>query len=230
MNTCKATHIGIVACSPPGAALCFQAVCELLSQRGDTRSEVSVHAHAFGAYMTHVNKPDWAGVADLMVDSAARLTNQGADLLIAPCNMIHAAFDRVVARTSAPWLHIASEVARHAGRIGVRRMALLGTRITMEGSIYAPALAAASIECVVPGEADRIEMDRFIFDELAHGVVSDRALSFFGRVAGGLIRSGCDAVGLCCTELPLVISAASMPVPVLDSARVLAQAAVERTA
>jgi aspartate racemase len=170
--------------------------------------------------MTHVNRSNWAGVADLMVDSATRLTNQGADLLITPCNMIHSAFDRVVPRTRAPWLHIAEEVASRARRIGVRRIALLGTRTTMEGSIYAPALAAASIEYVVPGVADRIEIDRFIFDELVHGVVSDEALSFFGRVAGGLISSGCDAVGLCCTELP----------PVLDSARVLAQAAVQRTA
>jgi aspartate racemase len=230
MNNRKATHIGIVACSPPGAALCLQEVCQLLLQRGDTRTEVSVHAHAFARYMTHVDQSDWAGVADIMVDSAARLTNQGADLLIAPCNMIHAAFDRVAPRTGTPWLHIADEVANQAMRLGIRRMALLGTRTTMEGGIYAPALAAASIECVVPGEADRIEMDRFIFGELVNGVVTDRALSFFGRVADGLIHSGCDAVGLCCTELPLVISAESMPVPVLDSARLLAQAAVERTA
>lgn len=100
-----AKHVGIVACSPPGAALCF----EILSNEASTLAnsvhsplEISMHAHALSEYMRAIDAGDWNGVADLMLSSARKLASVGAEFLIAPCNTIHQAFDFVKEQSPCP--------------------------------------------------------------------------------------------------------------------------------
>ncbi len=90
--------------------------------------EVSLHSHSLAEYMKHIDKDDWAGVAELMISSAAKLARAGADFLICPDNTIHQAFDLVEHRSPRPWLHIAREVAKEAHRGQFRRLAVLGTK------------------------------------------------------------------------------------------------------
>src|SRR5579862_4113819 len=109
-------HIGIVACSAEGAALCYRTIClegaELLGPLD--HPEVSLHTHSLAHYMKHIHTGDWAGVAQLMMSSAEKLARAGADFLICPDNTIHRAFDLMVARSPRPWLHIVEEVAKEA--------------------------------------------------------------------------------------------------------------------
>ena len=106
-------HIGIVACSAEGAALCYRTLCsEAPALMGEhMHPEVSMHTHALGEYMVHINCGNWPEVAKLMLSSARNLAAIGAQFAICPDNTIHQAFDLVTAQSPIPWLHIAESVA-----------------------------------------------------------------------------------------------------------------------
>jgi aspartate racemase len=164
----NAQHIGIVACSAEGAALCYRTVCvegaALLGRHA--HPEVSLHTHPLSEYMRRIERGDWPGVAGLMLDSAHKLATIGAAFLICPDNTIHQALTPEVRRASPrPWLHIAEVVADAAAERGFRRLALTGTRSLTESEVYPDKLGARGIECVRPSAAERDEIDRIIFDE-----------------------------------------------------------------
>ena len=164
-------HIGIVACSAEGAALCYRTISLEGSQMlgPHEHPEVSLHSHSLASYMKFVNANDWAGVAELMMSSSEKLARTGADFLICPDNTIHQAFDLVAHRSPRPWLHIAHEVAREAQRCQYKRLAVLGTRYLMEGPVYRGTLKAAGIEHRIPGPEQRERINHIIFDELVNG-------------------------------------------------------------
>ncbi len=230
----KFKHIGIVGCSAPGAALCYQTVCtEAAALAGEkyAHPEVSMHTHPFSDYMRFVEAGDWEGVADLMLSSAEKLARIGADFLITPDNTIHQSFGLFRGRSPLPWLHIAEEVAAEAGRLNCRRVALLGTKFLMEGPVYPARFAAAGIEHLIPEEDERKRINRFIFDELVEGRVTPQAREYFLKVIARLRGEGCDAVGMCCTEIPLLLRPRTdTDLPLLDSTRILARAAIKRAA
>jgi aspartate racemase len=217
----RVKHIGIVACSAPGAALCYRTICA-----ADDHPEVSLHGAPLAAYVTCLERGDWDGVAALMLASAEQLAAIGADLLICPDNTIHAALPRIRARSPRPWLHIAEVVAAEASARGFRRVGVTGTRWLVDGDVYPAALAARGIECVRPAATDRQMIDRLIMEELVHDVVPPHALATMQGAVARLADLGCDAVVLGCTELPLVIDDARSPLPTLDSTRLLARAAL----
>jgi aspartate racemase len=221
-------HIGIVACSTEGAALCYRSVSLEGAQvmgRHD-HPEVSLHSRPLAKYMRCVYAGDWAGVAELMLSSAEKLSRAGADFLICPDNTIHQAFDLVEHRSPRPWLHIAREVAREAQVRQFKRLAVLGTRYLMEGPVYREALKAAGIEHRVPVAEQRERLDHIIMDELVNAQFRPRSLAYYVEVIRSLQDEGCDAVVLGCTEIPLLVTPESSPLPTLDSTRLLARAAV----
>ncbi|HET6176883.1 MAG TPA: amino acid racemase [Candidatus Sulfotelmatobacter sp.] len=223
-------HIGIVACSTEGAALCYRTISLAGAQalgRHD-HPEISLHAHSLAQYMKCIDADDWAGVAELMMSSAERLARAGADFLICPDNTIHQAFDLVAHRSPRPWLHIAGEVAKEANARQFKRLAVLGTRYLMEGPVYREALKSAAIEHHVPGPEQRERINQIIFDELVNGQFLPRSLVYHVEVIRALKDEGCDAVVLGCTEIPLLLPPESSPLPVLDSTRILARAALRK--
>jgi aspartate racemase len=223
-------HIGIVACSTEGAALCYRSIslegAQMLGRHD--HPEVSLHSHALAKYMKCVYANDWAGVAELMLSSADKLARAGADFLICPDNTIHQAFDLVEHRSPRPWLHIAREVAKEAQRRQFKRLGVLGTRYLMEGPVYREALKTAGIEHRVPGAEQRERLDQIIFDELVSGQFLPRSLAHYVEVIRALQDEGCDAVVLGCTEIPLLVGPESSPLPTLDSTRLLARSAVRK--
>ena len=140
-------HIGIVACSAEGAALCYRTLClEGAARMGPhNHPEISLHNHSLAEYMHCITRNDWAGVAELMMSSAEKLARAGADFLICPDNTIHQAFDLVARRSPRPWLNIAEEVAAEANRSGYHRIGVLGTKYLMEGPVYPERLQAAGL-------------------------------------------------------------------------------------
>jgi aspartate racemase len=224
-------HIGIVACSTEGAALCYRTIslegAQLLGRHD--HPEVSLHSHSLAKYMKCVYANDWAGVAELMLSSADKLARAGADFFICPDNTIHQAFDLVEHRSPRPWLHIAREVAKEAQRRQFKRLAVLGTRYLMEGPVYREALKAAGIEYRTPASEQREHLDKIIMDELVNGQFLPRSLAYYVEVIRALKDEGCDAVVLGCTEIPLLVMPESSPLPTLDSTRLLARAAVRKS-
>jgi len=219
MSASRPLPIGIVACSAEGAALCYRTVCAEAAQRPGAHPEVALHSHPLADYVRCIDRDDWSGVAELMLDSARKLAAIGAELLICPDNTIHQAMPLVVPRAPRPWLHIAEVVTAEAASRGLRRIGLTGTRWLVDGPVY-PA------SCVRPSPAERDEVHRIIMDELVRGVFAPASVAALQRVIDGLRERGCDAVVLGCTELPLVIGDANSSLPTLDSTRLLARAAL----
>jgi aspartate racemase len=223
-------HIGIVACSAEGAALCYQTICrEALTVVGkNDHPRITMDSIPMARWMPAFDAGDFAGVARIMLESARLLAAAGADFAICPDNSAHLAWDHVQAGTPIPWLHIARVVGEEAARCGFRRVGILGTRFTMGGGapFYRDSLGALGIETVVPDAADAENVDRIIFAELVDGVFSDSSREFSNGVIARLAARGCDAVALACTEIPLLVRAEESPLPTLDSTRLLAKAAL----
>ena len=223
-------HIGIVACSTEGAALCYRTIslegAQLMGKHD--HPEVSLHSHSLAKYMNFVYANDWAGVAELMLSSADKLARAGADFLICPDNTIYQAFDLVEHRSPRPWLHIAREVAKEAQRRQFKRLAVLGTRYLMEGPVYRETLKAAGIAHRTPSPEQREHLDQIIMDELVNGQFLPRSLAYYVEVIRALKDEGCDAVVLGCTEIPLLVTPEASPLPTLDSTRLLARSAVRK--
>lgn len=221
-------HIGIVACSAEGAALCYRTVCaegaHVLGPHA--HPEVSLHSHSFAEYVACLDRGDLQGVGELMLSSAHKLAAAGADFLICPDNTIHQAFSWVEPRSPRPWLHIAEIVAAEAAGRGFRRLGLTGTRWLVESKVYPEKLAAHNLDSVRPTAAERAEINRIIMDELVRGVFKPESIAYFQQVFARLKDEGCDAVILGCTEIPLILSDANSPLPTLDSTRLLARAAL----
>ena len=226
----KAQHIGIVACSAEGAALCYRTICiegaELLGPHD--HPEVSMHTHSLAEYMEPIYRNDWKSVGELMLSSAEKLATISAQFLICPDNTIHNAFEHVESRSPLPWLHIADVVAAEAHRRGFRRIGLTGTKYLVESEVYPAKLRARGLEYVRPEAGERQEINRIIFDELVYGVFKPEAVAYFQRVIARLKNEGCDAVVLGCTEIPLIMNDGNSPLPTLDSTRLLARAALRR--
>jgi aspartate racemase len=223
-------HIGIVACSAEGAALCYRTVCLEGAQWLGVleHPEVSMHTHSFAAYMRCIESGDWPGVAELMLAAAHKLARAGADFLICPDNTIHQAMPWVLRRSPLPWLHIAEVVAAHAAERGYHRLGLTGTRYLVDSEVYPDKLAERRLQYLRPTPVERAEVNRIIFEELIAGVFKPEAVGFFQRVMGRMKDEGCDAVVLGCTEIPLIMNDANSPLPTLDSTRLLARAALQR--
>src|SRR6202047_372733 len=223
-------HIGIVASSAEGAALCYRTICvegaDLLGPYN--HPEVSMHGHPFIQYKNCIDANDWVGVAELMLSSADKLARTGADFLIAPVNTVHQAFDLIEHRSPRPWLHIALEVANDAKRHGYIRLGVLGTRALMEGPVYREKLKAAGIDHRIPVVEQRERIHRIIFDELVQGVFLPRTQAYLTEVIRALKDEGCDAIVLGCTEIPLLMTSEQSPLPMLDSTRLLARAALHK--
>jgi aspartate racemase len=223
-------HIGIVACSAEGAALCYQTICiegpQLLGRHA--HPEISIHNYSLAAYTQCICEGDWKGVGELMLASAHKLAKTGADFLICPDNTIHSAFAYVQPKSPLPWLHIAEVVADQASARGFKRVALTGTRWLVGSEVYPQKLAARGLAYLRPSAAECEEIHRIIMEELVGGVFRPESVAYFQRVIGRLKNEGCDSVVLGCTEIPLIINDSNSPLPTLDSTRLLARAALRR--
>jgi tryptophan synthase beta chain len=222
-------HLGILATTPEGAALCFREFCQ------DGFAELGPHDHpdvtldcvALARSLPAWQAGDYASVRATLSASVRRLASAGAGFFACPDNTSHRALEEPGPSLPLPGLHIAEVVADQAARDGRRRVGLLGTNQTMTGPVYPRALAARQIATEIPGERDRAFLDELIVNELVNGVFTDRARQECARIIERLAARGCDAVALACTEIPLLLPAGACPLPALDSTRLLARAAFD---
>jgi aspartate racemase len=156
-----------------------------------------------------------------------RLARAGADFFACPDNTAHMALERSGPVLALPGLHIAEVVADRAVQDHHSRVGVLGTRYTMEGPLYPDAFAARGLIAEMPEADDRATVHRIIFDELVNGNFTDESREQYVHVIERLAHSGCDAVALVCTEIPLLVTPDASPLPTLDSTRLLARAALD---
>ena len=222
-------HIGILAHSFEGAALCYRTAClEGVRRLGAhlhpeiTLTGVGMH-HMMDAY----EAGDYGAVRGLFGHDMAKLAAAGADFFICPDNTAHIALELDGPEFPLACLHIGEVVAEEARSRGFNKVGVLGTNWTMTGPVYSGALERRGIGWAIPEAEDRKLIHDVIFDELCLGVISDSSRSAYVEIIGRLAAEGCDAVALVCTEIPLLVSSEDSPLPTLDSTRLLAAAAVD---
>ena len=223
-------HIGIVAGSAEGAALCYRTIClEAPALMGEhNHPEITMNSVPLAEHMNYVRADDWEGLANILLDSTHKVAKAGADFAICPDNTYHQAFKYLVPRSPIPWIHIAGAVAIEAKRSGSVQLGVLGTQYLAESNVYPDALSEFAIRSEIPAESDRVKINEIIFKELVNGIFPETSRLYFNEVAEKLKARGCDAVVLGCTEIPLIVRPDDTPLPTLDSTRLLARAALRR--
>ena len=222
-------HIGIVACSAEGAALCYRTIAQAAEEYvGEyNHPTVTLHSIAMAEWMPVFNTGDYSGVGDLMLKSVRVVAEAGADFAICPDNSCHLSWKHFIDRSPIPWLHIGDVVAQEARRKGSKKAGLLGTRFTMNGPMYRDAFRRLAIDVLPPTPDDQRIVDDTIWNELVHGNFPESSRLRYNDVIARLRDKGCDSVILGCTEIPLLVKSDDCPLPTLDSTRLLARAAVK---
>ncbi len=222
-------HIGILAHSFEGAALCYRTMClEGVRRLGPHKHpEITLTGVAMAELLDAWEANDLPALRAAFMRDAEKLAAAGAEFFVCPDNTAHIALESSGDPFPIPCLHIGETVADEARRRGYRKVGILGTKWTMTGPVYPGALGRLGIAWAIPEDADRKVVDDIIFDELCLGIFTDESRDAYVRIIAKLADQGCDSVALVCTEIPLLIGADISPLPILDSTRLLATAAVE---
>jgi aspartate racemase len=171
-------------------------------------------------------RDDWDRAAALLAQAARRCELGGADVVLICTNLMHRVAEPVQSAIGVPLLHIADAIAARARSDGLRTVGLLGARWVMEEDFYIGRLRRNGLDVVVPGPADRVEIDRVIFEELTRGVVDPGSRATYRRIVAELQQRGAQAVVLGCTEIELLLRREDTDIPLLDSMQTHAEAAV----
>jgi aspartate racemase len=222
-------HIGILAHSAEGATLCYRTCwLEGIERMGPhNHPQITLTGIAMHHSMPLWESGDLASLRRLFAQDVDRLAAAGADFFILPDNTAHIALEAPGDPFALPALHIGEVVAERALADDRRKVGILGTEWTMNGPVYPGALGRRGLEWTIPEEADRKIVHDVIFEELCLGRFSDESRRAYVRIIDKLAGQGCDCVALVCTEIPLLVTADISPLPILDSTRLLATAAVQ---
>jgi len=170
---------------------------------------------------------NWEAAGRALAKEAIALEHAGADLLLLATNTMHKVAGAIERAVSTPLLHIADPSGRAVVARGIRTVALLGTRYTMEQDFYKGRLASRyGVKALVPDADDRATVDGVIFDELVHGKVIETSKRSYLDIIGRLVESGAEGVILGCTEIGMLVGRKDVAVPVFDTTELHAAAAV----
>lgn len=221
-------HIGIVAVSPEGSALCYRDIFRVAKRMvGDSgHPVVSLHNIPVEKYLAAVNQNDWPAVGAMLVQSAKILAGCGAEFCILPDNLMQNGVLLAQHSSPIPWLTMTDLVAEAVVRDGRRVVGLIGTKMVMLGSIYQSLLGIRRVQVLIPETGDAEELDRVIFKELLFGDVRPASQKRVLDIIASLKRNGCEGVILGCTEASLMINPENSPLPIYDAAELLADGAV----
>jgi aspartate racemase len=201
---------------------------EVIARRGGlTSAPLAMISLNFEDIATRQKAQDWAGMAEILSDAARKLEQAGAQCVLIGTNTMHRVAPEVEAAVKVPLLHIADVTARAIIRAGLSKVGLLGTLFTMEQPFYRERLARYGIECVTPGEDERREVHRIIFEELCKGQFKDGSRRALQEIIAGLGQAGAQGVILGCTELPLILKQEHCGMPSFDTTELHALAAVD---
>jgi aspartate racemase len=216
--------LGIVAHSAEGAALCFLTACR------EGSALLGPHMHptiVMSAVPMKLSMEGWQtgdhrAVGTFLRQGVEQVASAGAQFYVCPDNTAHIVLEQIAAELPIPGLHIAEVVCREITAQGWRRVGLLGTKWTMTGTVYARALEERGMERLIPDEDLREKLNIAIFEELCQAIFREETTQLFVAAIDDLRTKGAECVILGCTEIPLIITPANSPLPVLDSTRLLA--------
>jgi aspartate racemase len=222
--------IGILGgLSPESTIAYYEHITRLyVAQHGDFNyPEILIYSVNFQQYVEWQRQNRWAEAAQAMSDALRRLHQAGADFGLISTNTMHIVFDDVQAAVEMPLLSIVETTAQAIRRAEVTTVVLLGTVSTMRQPFFRDGLRRAGIEALVPDEADQLQINDIIYQELCRGEVREESRRVFQRVIDGMGRRGARGVVLGCTEIPLLIRPEDCTLPVFNTTVLHAQRALE---
>jgi aspartate racemase len=182
----------------------------------------------FAEIETLQQEEKWIEAAEVLAQAAKSLECGGADFVVLCTNTMHKVAEEIQAAIQIPFLHIADATAQMVNAQGIRSVGLLGTRFTMEEEFYKNRLIEGyRLNVIIPGAEDRNLVHRVIYDELVKGKIRDESKRQYTEIIERLIRNGAEGVILGCTEIGLLVKAGDCTVPLFDTTRIHAEAAVE---
>ena len=193
---------------------------------GTHSADLIVRSYDFARIEALQEAADWDAAGHLLAADARRLQDAGAELIVLCTNTMHVLADRIESAITVPFLHLADATADAVCRAGVDRVALLGTRYTMEGDFYISRLSARGLDVIVPSEPDRSLVHDVIYDELVRGVIRDESRLAYLAVIQRLVDLGAGGVIAGCTEIELLVGPGDVEVPYFPTTRLHADAAV----
>lgn len=169
----------------------------------------------------------WDELAAILIEAARSLEKGGADFVIICTNTMHKLYDILQNQIKIPMLNIADATAEKIKAQGIDKIALLGTRFTMEEDFYKGRLADKyGLDVIIPSSAQREIVHRVIYDELCAGIIKPDSKQKYAEIIQGLAAEGVGGIILGCTEIGLLVKQADSPVPLFDTTEIHARAAV----
>ncbi|MEO4046060.1 aspartate/glutamate racemase family protein [Pseudomonas sp. CAU 1711] len=182
----------------------------------------------FQAIETLQREGDWQRAGELLGEAAQALQRAGADFLVLATNTMHKVADAIAAASDLPLLHIAEPTAAAVRAASLSRVALLGTRFTMEQDFYRERLQRHGLQVLIPEQDERLLIHRIIYEELCQGRVREESRQAYRQVVANLVARGAEGVVLGCTEIGLLLRAEDAEVPLFDTCLLHARAAAAR--
>lgn len=223
-----AKHIGIVAVSPEGSALCYREIfrhaAQVIGDHGHPL--VTLHNEPLEKYVAAVLRDDWEAVGQMLLTSSRFLAACGAEFCIVPDNLMQHGIHLAETVSPIPWLKMTDLVAERVKQDGRKVVGLIGTKRVMLGSTYQTHLGLKGVRVEIPAEDDADVLNEIIFRELLYGLARPESQKKVLNIASRLAERGCEGIILGCSEAPLLISPENSPLPVYDATDLLAEEAV----
>jgi aspartate racemase len=207
----------------------YRIINELVNEElgGLEFAECILYSFNYGDIDRLNKRNDAIGVYNLLLQTAPKLEQAGAECLVLCANTLHQYADELARNIHIPIIHIAEATAKQINRDSIQKVGLLGTRMTMEADFYRGKLAEADIETLTPEKDDREFIHRTIMDELLKSIIREDSKSRFMRIIGKLKDDGAEAIVLGCTEIPMIVKPEDTKMKLYNTLEIHCRAAVE---
>lgn len=221
--------IGICAHSYEGGSLCFITACREGAKvmGAHMHPTILVSAIPMGLSMEAWETDNYVEIAKYLKMGINQIAKSGADFFLCPDNTAHIVLEQIIEELPIPGLHIADVVSQEILKNNWKNVGLLGTKWTMDGTVYPKILEQNELLVSTPNESTKEKINNSIFDELCQGIFKEKTTELFIESIDELKKKGAECVILGCTEIPLIINSNNSPLPILDSTRLLSKYAVK---
>ena len=219
--------IGLIGGITPESTVLYYQILNRLNanQLGKTHSaELIINSFDFGQISQLVEEGRWDLLNKKMAEAGTNLENAGASCILICANTMHLCIDAVRKVVRIPVIHIADSTAKEIQKKGIQKVALLGTKYTMEKDFFRDILNKHEIETIIPDVEERDEIHRIIYDELAQGEFKKSSKEKYLKIIDSLILKGVKGIILGCTEIPLLINQNDVSLPIFDTTKIHAAA------
>lgn len=222
--------IGLIGGITPESTVLYYQILNRLNanQLGKTHSaELIITSFDFGQISQLVEQGRWDLLNKKMAEAGTNLENAGASCILICANTMHLCIDAVRKVVRIPVIHIADSTAKEIQKKGIQKVALLGTKYTMEKDFFRDILKKHAIATIIPDVEERDEIHRIIYDELAQGEFKKSSKEKYLKIIDSLILNGAEGIVLGCTEIPLLINQNDVSLPIFDTTKIHAAAGFE---